>query len=107
MKPDNNSKSGGLWLLFFAFFLGAPALAIVLPSMERDFHFPGGAAIVVLLAGAVCSGLTLAKLFSRRSDESIGTRIDSLIGMGIVFTFGVLFVYFGIAFIGCALTFRM
>jgi len=82
-------KAPGLyWPAFWVVFLGCPALAlysITLKSVSGLLFFP--------MVGSVASGFLLARIFNRISMPFVVAWI--------VFTVGVMVVYFGLVFIGC------
>ncbi|MDB6022084.1 MAG: hypothetical protein JWQ04_1941 [Pedosphaera sp.] len=83
---DNGGMTRGwLWALFWAVFLGTPAVTLVSIS--------SGAGIPLFITGAIFSGYILARLFAKNKTASVL--------MTIVFTGLLLVVYGGIAFAGC------
>lgn len=77
---------GGLWLLFFAIFLGTPVLTLL--SLRS-----GALSVLILPFGAFFAGSVLSQLFVR---DTAARAV-----MTVVFGFMVLVVYAGIVFVGC------
>ena len=74
-----------LWLVFAVLFLGTPVVTFLFGKANSW--------LLILVVGAFASGNVLASV---KQDPE-----DSVIFRGMMFGIGIMFVYLGVAFVGC------